>query len=100
MGAGLQPPLRRQVARSCPVDRIKVNDIFFPVIIALHRRGELDLETLNEASKACAEAWSICGSWRGLDNGKTAIGSMSTRLRENVLDEDGVSYKGEPVYVP
>jgi len=70
------------------------------VIIALHRKSDLELETLNEASRACAEAWSICGSWRGLDAGRNVIGNISTRLRENVLDPDGVSYKGQAVYVP
>jgi len=70
------------------------------VIIALHRKSELEIETLNEASRACAEAWSICDSWRGFDSGRNVIGNISTRLRENVLDADGVSYKGQEVYVP
>lgn len=70
------------------------------VTVALHRKGELELETLNETSRACAEAWSIASSWRGMERGKTVIGDISGRLRENVLDPDGLSYKGEPIYVP
>ncbi|KAG8983603.1 hypothetical protein FRB90_005876 [Tulasnella sp. 427] len=66
----------------------------------LHRKGELELETLNEMSRACAEAWSITSSWRGMEKGKTVIGDLSARLRENVLDPDGLSYKGEAIYVP
>ncbi|KAG9012653.1 hypothetical protein FRB94_005263 [Tulasnella sp. JGI-2019a] len=68
------------------------------VVIALHRKSALDLETLNEVSRSCAESWVICGSWRGLDSGRTAIQRVAGRLKENVLDADGVRYKGETVY--
>ncbi|KIO25024.1 hypothetical protein M407DRAFT_25664 [Tulasnella calospora MUT 4182] len=70
------------------------------VIIALHRKEELELETLNETSRACAEAWSITSSWRGMERGKAVIGDLSARLREHVLDPDGLTYKGEAIYVP
>jgi hypothetical protein len=33
------------------------------VMIALHERGELEFDTVNEASKACSEVWSISGEF-------------------------------------
>ncbi|KAI0306988.1 hypothetical protein B0F90DRAFT_1922812 [Multifurca ochricompacta] len=37
------------------------------VLTALHARGELELETVNAASKACSECWTVAGNWRGLE---------------------------------
>lgn len=47
------------------------------VMVALHKRGELDLETVNDASRACSECWSVSGSWRGLDRCRDMIRSAS-----------------------
>lgn len=55
------------------------------VVVALHRKLALELETLNEVSRSCAESWVVCGSWRGLDSGRTAIQRVAARLKENVL---------------
>jgi hypothetical protein len=51
------------------------------VLIALHARGELEVETVNEASKACSECWTIAGSWRGLDEARTLVRGVATKLR-------------------
>ncbi|KAI0081790.1 hypothetical protein K474DRAFT_1694834 [Panus rudis PR-1116 ss-1] len=40
------------------------------VMSALHARGELQLETINEASKACSECWGVAGGWRELEEAK------------------------------
>lgn len=70
------------------------------VVVALHRKNTLELATLNEVSRSCAEAWVICGSWRGLDSGRAVIQRIAGRLKESVLDADGTKYKGEAVYTP
>src|SRR5216684_8863332 len=43
------------------------------VLTALHSRGELELETVNAASKACSECWTASTTWRGLDECKESI---------------------------
>ncbi len=37
------------------------------VVVALHSLGSLELETVNAASRACSECWTVAGSWRGLE---------------------------------
>ena len=51
------------------------------VLIALHTLGELELETVNEASKACSECWMIAGSWRGLDETRMLVRGVALKLR-------------------
>jgi hypothetical protein len=69
------------------------------VVVALHARKELELETMNEASKACSECWSVSGSWAGLAEGRTVVRSIAIRLKR-LLDENGRTYRGERVYAP
>ncbi|KII95176.1 hypothetical protein PLICRDRAFT_205452 [Plicaturopsis crispa FD-325 SS-3] len=69
------------------------------VVVALHKRTELELETINEASKACSECWSIAGTWRGFEECKETIRSIAAKLKE-LLDANGKTYRGERVYVP
>jgi hypothetical protein len=69
------------------------------VLCALHARGELEVDTVNEASKACSECWSVSGSWRGLDEGKEGVRVVAGRLMK-LLDENGRTYRGESVYTP
>jgi hypothetical protein len=68
------------------------------VLVALHRTGELQIETVSEASKACSECWSV-GGWRGLENSREAVRGIAAKLK-TLLDENGRTYKGERVYVP
>lgn len=51
------------------------------VLIALHTRDELELETMNEASKACSECWSVAGTWRGLDESRALVRGVAVKLR-------------------
>jgi hypothetical protein len=58
------------------------------VLSALHSRGELELETINAASRACSECWTVAGNWRGLEAGRECVRKVAR------------TYKGEAVYVP
>jgi hypothetical protein len=69
------------------------------VLIALHSRGELELETINAASRACSECWTVAGNWRGLEGGRECVRKVAIQLK-SLLDENGRTYKGEAVYVP
>ena len=69
------------------------------VVVALHARGELELETLNAASKACSESWSVSGSWGGLDGARDVVREVAIKLKR-LLDENGRTYKGGRVYAP
>lgn len=69
------------------------------VLVALHARGELEVETVNQASKACSECWSVAGSWRGLDECREGVRAVAGRLKR-LLDENGRTYRGETVYAP
>lgn len=51
------------------------------VLVALHARGELELETMNEGSKACSECWMIGGTWRGLGESRVLVRGVASRLR-------------------
>ncbi|KAI0000062.1 hypothetical protein BJV77DRAFT_1058328 [Russula vinacea] len=69
------------------------------VLTALHSRGELELDTVNAASKACSECWTVAGNWTGLGEGKESVRRVAVRLKE-LLDENGRTFGGERVYVP
>ncbi|THH06360.1 hypothetical protein EW146_g9634 [Bondarzewia mesenterica] len=69
------------------------------VLVALHARGELEPETVNAASKACSECWTVAGSWRGLDECRDGVRTVAGRLKK-LLDENGRTFHGESVYVP
>ncbi|EJD01164.1 uncharacterized protein FOMMEDRAFT_21608 [Fomitiporia mediterranea MF3/22] len=69
------------------------------VLVALHKRGELELETVNEASKACSECWSISGSWRGLEECKETIREVAAKLK-TLLDPNGRTFQGQQIYTP
>lgn len=51
------------------------------VLVALHVREELELETVSEASKACSECWMIAGTWRGLDESRGLVRGVASKLR-------------------
>jgi hypothetical protein len=67
------------------------------LMAVLHARGELELETMNEASKACAECWGIAGSWRSMVFAKEGVRAVALKLKR-MLDENGQTYRGEPIY--
>lgn len=69
------------------------------VLVALQKRGELELETVNAASKACSECWSISGSWRGLDLCKETVREVAGKLK-TLLDENGRTFQGQQIYTP
>jgi len=87
------------------------------VLVALHVRGELELGTMNEASKVCSECWMIAGTWRELDESRVLVRGVASRLRTvgcrylvlhqgvlmdhwQLLDGNGKTYRGERVYAP
>ena len=69
------------------------------VLVALHARGELELETINAASRACSECWTAAGNWVGLGGARECVQKVAVKLKA-LLDENGSTYKGETVYVP
>ncbi|KAJ4481543.1 hypothetical protein C8J55DRAFT_560095 [Lentinula edodes] len=69
------------------------------VIVALHVRSELDIETMNVASKACSECWSVAGAWKGLEQCREGVKKVAGKLKK-LLDENGRTYRGERVYAP
>ncbi|KAJ3836819.1 hypothetical protein F5878DRAFT_643255 [Lentinula raphanica] len=69
------------------------------VVIALHARGELDIEMMNAASKACSECWSAAGAWKGLEESREGVRKVVGKLKK-LLDENGRTYRGERVYAP
>ena len=69
------------------------------VMAALHSRQELEVETVNAASKACSECWGVAGSWREMDECREGVRAIATRLK-GMLDTNGRTYRGEGIYVP
>ncbi|KAI0774289.1 hypothetical protein C8Q74DRAFT_823746 [Fomes fomentarius] len=69
------------------------------VMVALHTRQELEVETVNAASKACSECWSVAGSWREMDECREGVKAIATRLK-GLLDGNGKTYRGQAIYAP
>lgn len=69
------------------------------VMSALHKRDELELETVSEASKACSECWGVAGGWRELEAGMECIKDIATRLK-GLLDDNGRTFHGQRIYIP
>ena len=69
------------------------------IAVALHRVGELELETVNAASKACSECWTVAGVWCTLDAARETVKDVAVKLKK-LLDENGKTYKGGKVYTP
>ena len=91
-------------------------DRIVDLLTALHYRGELEYATVNAASSqsrpltlmsrvehpsigALSECWSVSASYKGVEGGREGVREIATRLKK-LLDEDGVRYKGQAVYVP
>lgn len=63
------------------------------VVVALHARDELECETMNFASKACSECWSVAGEWREFIGCREGVRSVAIKLK-NLLDPNERTYKG------
>jgi hypothetical protein len=74
-------------------------DRLIKIVEALHKQDKLELETVNAASKACSECWSVASSWRGLEASKDGVRSIAGKLKL-LLDGNGKTYRGERVYAP
>ncbi|KIK68154.1 hypothetical protein GYMLUDRAFT_36992 [Collybiopsis luxurians FD-317 M1] len=68
-------------------------------LVALHKREELELETMNAASKACSECWSVSGAWKGLEGSRDGVTKAARKLKA-LLDENERTYRGQRVYAP
>lgn len=69
------------------------------VVVALHARGELELESLSEASKACSECWTAAGTWRGMEDCRDGVRTIAGKLKR-LLDEGGRTYRGTRRDIP
>ncbi|CEL59525.1 hypothetical protein RSOLAG1IB_03458 [Rhizoctonia solani AG-1 IB] len=68
------------------------------IMLVLHKRDELQIETLSRASQACSECWTMTCTFQGLEDARAGVRSIAARL-QSVLDPNGIEYKGEKVYV-
>lgn len=71
-------------------------------IMRLHETNELDLDTLNEASRACSECWMVAASWpAGVlgEQSRDVVRKIAGQLR-SILDPNRTTYRGGTVYVP
>jgi len=69
------------------------------LVVVLHARGELELATLSEASKACSECWTAAGAWRGMEDCRQGVRANAGKLKK-LLDEGGRTYQGGCVRIP
>ncbi|KAF9247066.1 hypothetical protein BU15DRAFT_84630 [Melanogaster broomeanus] len=70
------------------------------VVVVLHHRGELELETVNEASKACSECWSVAGTWRGMEECRQGVKEVAGKLKKLLDEPNRRTYQGQKVYTP
>jgi len=69
------------------------------LVLVLHKRDELELETVSAASRACSECWTVAGNWRGFDECRNTVREIGGKLKM-ILDENERTYRGERVYAP
>ncbi|KAF9485338.1 hypothetical protein BDN70DRAFT_871358 [Pholiota conissans] len=74
-------------------------DSLVDLVVVLHRRDELELETINAASRACSECWTAAANWRGLDQCRSHVRDIGGKLKK-VLDANERTYRGQRVYAP
>ncbi|PPQ72914.1 hypothetical protein CVT26_014577 [Gymnopilus dilepis] len=63
------------------------------LVIVLHRRNELELDTINCASKACSECWTAGGNWRVLSDCRNHVREIGGKLKR-ILDPNERTYRG------
>ncbi|KAH8830926.1 hypothetical protein DL96DRAFT_1594842 [Flagelloscypha sp. PMI_526] len=68
------------------------------IVVALDAKDDLELETLDAASRACHECWQL-GTNYGLAESRNGVRKVATKLK-SILDESGRSYRGQAVWVP
>lgn len=68
------------------------------VVVVLHHRDELELDTFNEATKACAECWSVAGTWRGMEECRQGVKEVAGKLKMLLDEPNRRTYKGHKVY--
>src|SRR5437660_4558678 len=51
------------------------------VVVVLHHRDELELDTFNEVTKACAECWDVAGTWRGMEECRQGVKEVAAKLK-------------------
>ncbi|TFK75890.1 hypothetical protein BDN72DRAFT_737555, partial [Pluteus cervinus] len=62
------------------------------IVVVLHVRKELELDTFNAASRACSECWSVAGQWRGLDDSREVVRAVALKLKK-LLDDNERTYQ-------
>ncbi|KAF8138263.1 hypothetical protein EV363DRAFT_1393753 [Boletus edulis] len=70
------------------------------LVVVLHHRGELELDTFNEASKACSECWSVAATWRGMEDCRQGVKEVAGKLKKLLDEPNRRTYKGHKVYTP
>jgi len=63
------------------------------LVVVLHTRNELELETVSAASKACSECWTAAGNWPNLNECRNRIRDIGGRLKK-ILDSNERTYRG------
>jgi len=69
------------------------------LVVVLHRREQLDVATLNVATRACSECWTAAGNWRDLEDCRSCIREAAGKLR-GILDPNSRTYRGMTVLFP
>lgn len=84
------------------------------LLVVLHARDELELRTVDEASKACSECWTVAGAWT-MDEARNCVkvrqtnltlhthltaGKAVARKLQGLLDANQRTYKNQAVYAP
>lgn len=67
------------------------------IVIALHSRSELELSTVVAATKACRECWIAAGAFTLVEDCRGKVREHATKLRNNIMDSGGKTYKGQTV---
>jgi len=63
------------------------------LVVVLHRLEQLDVATLNAATRACSECWTAAGNWRDLEDCRSCIRESAGKLR-GILDPNSRTYRG------
>lgn len=68
------------------------------LVVVLHRRSELELDTVNAASRACSECWTVAANWRGLDQCRIHVRDLGGKLKK-ILDTNERTYRGTCLFL-
>ncbi|KAH0839734.1 hypothetical protein J3R83DRAFT_674 [Lanmaoa asiatica] len=69
------------------------------LVVVLHHRGELELDTVNEASKACSECWSVAATWRGMEECRQGVKEVAGKLKKLLDEPNRRTYQGHKSHV-